>query len=166
MVGLTARLFRSFSRLTKATLITSIIGVSACGQVDSTSLRASFGSPTTTPRNEIFTVASDVHMNVVYDAVGQACVLKLTPDHWTKYSDRTRMAQKLTEILDKAVPANVRGKNLNAVMETINGCAGSRLTRYERVDVTETIFSNANPNCVTEMRVIVYFKRNSCSPIR
>jgi hypothetical protein len=140
-----------------------VLSASGFVQVDSKSLRAEFGKPTRIPHKEVFAAAAHVQLTVSYDPVGQACVLVFLPDHLTKYRDRTQMTSELEAMAQRAIPDKLRGKNLNQVIETINGCAGRRLTRYEQVDVTETIFSNVNSSCETQMQVEVRFRRNICA---
>jgi len=143
-------------------IVVCVLSAAGFGQVDSKSLRAEFGKPINVMTKEVFAAAPHVQLSVSYDPVGQACVLVFLPDHWTKYRDRTQMGNQLEGLLKKAVPDKVRGKKLDEIV-SIDGCAGSRMTRYERVDVSDTVFSGVNASCETQMQIEVRFTRKVCA---
>jgi len=137
-------------------LVCVLFTVTAWTQVNATTLHAAFGQPTT----ETFNVAPDVLLTAVYDVDANACSLAFHRTAFTSYVDRDATTGELHALLDKVAPAYVRGEQLNYGI-SINGCIGSKQTRYENVVITETVFPD-DPGCATAMRLEVGFTRKAC----
>lgn len=140
-----------------------VLALSAHAQVTLSSLKTAFGRPVA----NVFTVAPDMFITASYDAHHNFCSLIIAPDKPTMYPDAKAMSGRLHAVLDKAVPADVRGDKSEFEMITINGCAGWKETRYRNVSIGETIFSDVNASCTTQMQMKIRFIANhSCREVR
>jgi hypothetical protein len=145
-------------RMLLAVGVCGLLG-SCWGQVTSATLNDAFGNPSA----GLFEVAPGVHMIVSYGRNDEVCVLTIRPDTLTDYSDREATSQLFHELLEKAVPPDLRGTK-KIEMLTINGCSGERVSRYQNLNITETIFSDINPTCKTQMHLEVRFLKQTCGP--
>jgi hypothetical protein len=132
-------------------MIWLVAALSAHGETDSSSLRALFGPPMKkvgTPPSEVFTVLPGVEMTATYSITGsKVCRLEIPHGVASK--------EKIDRILEQAVPASTRGKKWNSV-EGWFGLGGNSSTRYERVIVSEDLFTsqviNKNPGAVVTFK--------------
>jgi hypothetical protein len=127
-------------------------GLAVWGQIDATTIHVSFGKP----EAEVFMVAPGIRLKVTYSVNEDVCGLVLKTDKAITYTERQSTTQQLHEFVDKTVPVGLLGEKSDVEIESINGCSGFKLTRFENVDITETIFSDG-PGCSAEMNIQVRF---------
>ena len=97
-----------------------------------------------TPITETFAVGSRIFVTVSYAQTGEVCEMIIHPQQLTSSLDypitKTMQTKALTDLIDKLVPMNQRGKRLmggflNLACLPLNNCSGVEYD-YERVTIT------------------------------
>ena len=134
------------------------LAVPAFAQLDSSALRAKYGSPL---NRETFRIPPGFDLIVDYGAGYQACKLELPALMPTneKISRGSEMKQRMYDFLGDLVPSPMRGKELGRRMEAMGAISVSSV-EYEHVTVSE--LADANQPFGHNNTITVRFKNGEC----
>ena len=119
------------------------LGMSAFGQVSASSLETLYG----TPVDGKYTVDSEVTIQTMDGPNGEACVLKVSG---------VTTEERLTAILDLAVPSASRGKLSTDMFECAGAC--ERIGDYQLATIYSALFSGQT----STPSAIIKFKAKLC----
>jgi hypothetical protein len=138
-------------------ILALIFASTVFGQIDSSGLKAKFGSPL---NREVFTVRPGIEMIVDYSPIANhACALKfpgeaMPPD--AKPGVGINPKKIIDELVAEIVPLAMRGKELGGMCEQM-GLQGMCSKDYEHVMVMESMTGNQRT------AVVVRFKTADCA---
>jgi hypothetical protein len=135
-----------------------VCGLPVFAQIDSSALRAKFGSPMS---RETFHMPAGFDMVVDYGASNYVCRLEvpsLMPTQ-EKVSNLEDMTKKMYLFLEELVPASMRGKELGKMMQTM-GLSSLVTTEYEHVTVSES--QRTGESFGHNNRITLIFKSETC----
>jgi hypothetical protein len=121
--------------------------IPAVAQLDSSALRAKYGSPL---NRETFHMPAGFDLVVDYSAANRVCKIQvpaLMPTN-EQVANAAVMKQRMYDFLTDLVPAAMRGKELRQIMET-RGVISLLSIEYEHVTVHQLLHTNQAKNTIT-----------------
>jgi hypothetical protein len=148
------------SQLRFGVFATCCLGFASCAfaQLDTSALRAKFGSPL---NRETFHISPGFDLVVDYGASNQACKLEvpgLMPTE-EKVQNSAVMKQRMYDFLAEVVPASMRGKELKRGA-TQMGLATMSWVEYEHITIGE--FQHGDQAFSKDHTITVTFKSYDC----
>jgi hypothetical protein len=134
------------------------VASSAFAQLDTSALRAKFGSPL---NRETFHIPAGFDLVVDYGAGNQVCKLEVPPLMPTdkKVQNSAVMKQRMYDFLAEVVPASIRGKELMRGA-TQMGLATMSWIEYENITIGE--FQHGDQAFSKDHTITVTFKSYGC----
>ena len=143
------------------TLIICCLSLPVLAQLDSSALRAKYGTPL---NRETFRMAVGYDVIVDYGASNQVCKIQVPALMPTKekVARAAGMKQRMYDFLADLVPPALRGKEVGRMAE-MTGTISVFIVEYEQVTMSE--FEHANDPFGTDNTITVTFKNNDCQNV-